>query len=87
MMLRNAALASLVALGLGASPFAASEPALAIGCASGALAGGVAGHYAGHHALVGAVGGCIVGHHMAVVQRRNAAAAATKPTAPSTPAN
>ncbi len=75
MILRKAALASLVALGVGAYPFAASEPALAVGCLSGALAGGVAGHIAGHHAVAGAIGGCIVGHHMHTVAKRRAAAA------------
>ena len=40
-------------------------PAQAKGCLKGALAGGVAGHYAGHHAVLGAIGGCAVGHHLA----------------------
>ncbi len=35
------------------------------GCLKGAVVGGVAGHFAGHHALVGAAGGCAVGHHLA----------------------
>jgi hypothetical protein len=42
-----------------------STPAPAKGCIKGAIVGGVAGHYAGHHGLLGATGGCIVGHHMA----------------------
>jgi uncharacterized protein YcfJ len=46
---------------------AALQPAEAAGCIKGAAVGGVAGHYAGHHAILGAVGGCIVGHHMAKV--------------------
>ena len=37
----------------------------AAGCLKGAVVGGVAGHYAGHHPVVGAVGGCLVGRHMA----------------------
>jgi hypothetical protein len=50
---------------------AASAPqAQAIGCFSGAVAGGVAGHYAGHHTILGAIGGCAVGHHLAVAQKR-----------------
>lgn len=39
--------------------------AQAIGCLSGAVAGGVAGHYAGHHGVIGALGGCVAGHHLA----------------------
>jgi hypothetical protein len=34
------------------------------GCLEGAVVGGVAGHMAGHGVL-GAAGGCAVGHHMA----------------------
>lgn len=40
----------------------ATTQAQAIGCISAGAAGAVAGHYAGHHAVLGAVGGCIVGH-------------------------
>lgn len=44
---------------------AASAPAAqAAGCIKGAVVGGVAGHYAGHGVL-GALGGCVVGRHMA----------------------
>lgn len=39
--------------------------AQAAGCLKGAAVGGVAGHYAHHHAVIGAVGGCLVGRHMA----------------------
>ncbi|MEA3095635.1 MAG: hypothetical protein QOJ04_6977 [Caballeronia sp.] len=55
----------------------------AAGCLKGAVVGGVAGHVAGHHALIGAMGGCVVGHHYAkenekeravAVNRRSAAA-------------
>ncbi len=35
------------------------------GCLKGAAVGGVAGHVAGDHGVAGAVGGCIVGRHMA----------------------
>ena len=40
------------------------SPADAAGCLKGAAVGGVAGHMAGHGVL-GAAGGCAVGHHMA----------------------
>ena len=40
------------------------------GCLTGAVVGGVGGHYAGHHALLGAAAGCAVGHHLAVVKKR-----------------
>lgn len=43
---------------------AAASPADAKGCLKGAVVGGVAGHMAGHGVL-GAAGGCAVGHHMA----------------------
>ena len=37
-----------------------SDAAMAKGCLKGAAAGAVAGHVAGHHAVVGAIGGCMV---------------------------
>jgi uncharacterized protein YcfJ len=40
------------------------SPAEAKGCIKGAIIGGVAGHLAGH-GKVGAVAGCIIGHHEA----------------------
>ena len=40
------------------------------GCLGGAVVGGVAGHVAGRHGKLGMVGGCIVGHHMAVEKKR-----------------
>jgi len=43
----------------------AAPGAQAAGCLSGAAVGGIAGHMAGHHGLLGAAGGCAVGHHMA----------------------
>jgi hypothetical protein len=54
---------SAAALGLVASP------AHAIGCLSGAAGGAVAGHIAGHHAVIGAIGGCFVGHELAVKKK------------------
>jgi hypothetical protein len=41
-----------------------ASPADAKGCLKGAVVGGLAGHMAGHGVL-GAAGGCAVGHHMA----------------------
>jgi hypothetical protein len=57
-----------VALGIAASP------AHAVGCFSGAAAGAVAGHVAGGHAVIGAAGGCVVGHELAVRKDREAEA-------------
>ncbi|UDL87022.1 hypothetical protein LGH82_17540 [Mesorhizobium sp. PAMC28654] len=57
------AVAALAVLG-------ASSQAQAIGCLSGAAAGGVAGHYAGHHTVLGALGGCVVGHQLHKKQKR-----------------
>ena len=39
------------------------------GCLGGAVVGGVGGPFA-HHPVLGDVGGCIVGHHLAVVKKR-----------------
>jgi uncharacterized protein YcfJ len=47
-------------LGFAFAPAAAE----AKGCIKGAIVGGVAGHLAGH-GKVGAVAGCIIGHHEA----------------------
>lgn len=44
--------------------FASAPDADAKGCIKGAIVGGVAGHMAGHGKL-GAVAGCVVGHHEA----------------------
>lgn len=49
---------------------AGASPAEAKGCIKGAVLGGVAGHVAGHGVL-GAAGGCAVGHHMANKADRN----------------
>ncbi len=66
------------AFALGAAWLTGSGPAEAKGCLKGALVGGVAGHYAGHHAVLGALGGCVVGHHMANEKQKNNAAAAAQ---------
>ncbi len=67
---------------------AAISPAEAKGCLKGALVGGVAGHYAGHHGVVGAVGGCIVGRHLAnEKEKANAASAAQREQPSSAPEN
>jgi len=42
-----------------------STAAQATGCLKGAAAGAVIGHVAGKHAVIGAIGGCIVGRHLA----------------------
>ncbi len=42
-----------------------SEEAMAKGCIKGAIVGGVAGHYAAHHGILGAIGGCLYGRHLA----------------------
>lgn len=51
---------------------ASASPADAKGCLKGAAVGGLAGHMAGHGVL-GAAGGCAVGHHMANKADKNAA--------------
>jgi uncharacterized protein YcfJ len=56
------------ALTLVVAAFAAASAgqAQAAGCLAGAAVGGVGGHYVGKgHAVLGAVGGCLVGCHMA----------------------
>ena len=53
-----------LAVVLSVSPMAISGTAQAKGCLKGAAVGGLAGHMAGHGVL-GAAGGCAVGHHMA----------------------
>ena len=54
----------LVAAALGLAVAASGGPAEAKGCIKGAIVGGVAGHVAGHGKL-GAVAGCVIGHHEA----------------------
>ena len=48
----------------------ATAGAAQAGCLGGAVVGGVAGHVAGRHGKVGALGGCIIGHHMAVQKKQ-----------------
>jgi hypothetical protein len=56
--------------------FAASSQANAAGCLKGAAVGGVGGHFVGKgHAVLGAVGGCVVGRHMANQKARDDAQA------------
>jgi uncharacterized protein YcfJ len=64
-LMLSAGFAVLLAAGSGLAP-----PAQAKGCIKGAMVGGVAGHYAGHHAVLGALGGCAIGHHMATKHAR-----------------
>ena len=47
------------------SSLAVTGSAEAKGCLKGAAVGAIAGHYMHHHAILGAVAGCWVGHHMA----------------------
>jgi hypothetical protein len=64
---------NILKLGAGlalASTLLAAAPAAEAGCLGGAVVGGVGGHFAGHHALLGAAAGCAIGHHMAVVKKR-----------------
>ena len=55
---------------LGVGMFGSSQPAEAKGCIKGAIVGGVAGHMAGHGKL-GALAGCVIGHHAATKQDRD----------------
>ncbi len=67
---------------------AGAIPAEAKGCLKGAVVGGVAGHYAGHHGVLGAIGGCIVGHHMANVKaKQQHGTAAEQPQTPNPQTN
>ena len=53
-----------------------SAQANAAGCLKGAAAGGIAGHFVGHgHAVLGAVGGCVAGRHLANQKAKEDAAA------------
>ena len=49
-----------VVLGIALAPVCAEEK----GCIKGAIVGGIAGHLA-DHGKVGAVAGCVIGHHEA----------------------
>ncbi|MBS0643552.1 MAG: hypothetical protein JSS43_27130 [Proteobacteria bacterium] len=57
-----------------------ASPAAAKGCLKGAAVGGLAGHMAGHGVL-GAAGGCAVGHHMANKKERQAQTSGTTTSA------
>jgi uncharacterized protein YcfJ len=51
------------------------------GCIKGAIVGGLAGHLAGH-GKVGAIAGCVIGHHEANKQDATKADRKSQPTAP-----
>ena len=75
------------ALALVFAPMVASSSADAKGCLKGAVVGGVAGHYAGHHAFLGAIGGCVVGHHMANAKNKEKPAASAETQHPANQPN
>ena len=52
-------LVSVAVLGIGFTSAAEAK-----GCIKGAIVGGVAGHMAGH-GKIGAIAGCVIGHHEA----------------------
>jgi hypothetical protein len=54
------------------------------GCLKGAMIGALAGHFMHHHAVLGAISGCAVGHHMAV-KAHDQKAAQAKATAAAAP--
>jgi len=54
-----------VSLALASSMLFTTGAVYAKGCLEGAAVGGVAGHVAGKHGVVGAAGGCAIGHHEA----------------------
>ena len=56
--------------------------ASAKGCLEGAAVGAVAGHYAGGHAVVGALGGCVVGRKLANRKAADQKAPAATQTTP-----
>ncbi len=66
------AIALAASLALAATGAATSANA---GCLGGAVVGGIGAHVAlhGKHTVLGAVAGCAVGHHMAVVAKRRKA--------------
>jgi outer membrane lipoprotein SlyB len=52
--------------------------AQAAGCLKGAAIGAVAGHFVGKgHAVLGAIGGCAVGHHLAAKAKKQHGAVVT----------
>jgi hypothetical protein len=76
--MRIFAVAAIVAFTLGAG---LAGPAQAKGCLKGAVVGGLAGHMA-HHGVLGAAGGCAVGHHMASKHQKQADRAAAQERSP-----
>jgi len=55
----------------------------AAGCLKGAAVGGVGGHFVGSgHSVLGAAGGCAVGHHMASKKAKQQAQANQQPQQP-----
>jgi hypothetical protein len=72
-----------VSLALASSMLFTTGAVYAKGCLEGAAVGGVAGHVAGKHGVVGAAGGCAIGHHEANKKDKQAqqAAAASQPAA------
>ena len=71
---------SLLVIALGLVLF--NGAAHAAGCLKGAAVGAVAGHVAGHHTVLGAVGGCIVGRHLANKKAAQAKESAQMQTTP-----
>ncbi|HEY0182110.1 MAG TPA: hypothetical protein VGC09_04815 [Rhodopila sp.] len=61
----------VLSAGLALAMLTMAGAAQAKGCIKGAIVGGVAGHMA-HHGVLGAAGGCAVGHHMATKREREA---------------
>ena len=59
-MRKIAALAVAASLSLTLVPAANAK-----GCLKGAAVGAVAGHFMHRHTFLGAVAGCVIGHHMA----------------------
>ncbi len=49
------------------------------GCVTGAIVGGVVGHVAGGHGVLGAAGGCAIGHEHAKNEKAKAAQQANQP--------
>jgi uncharacterized protein YcfJ len=57
--------------GLLAAGLIFTTAARAEGCLKGAVAGAVIGHVAGHHAVLGALAGCAINHHLAKERRKD----------------
>ena len=74
----KALLLGTIVLGMALAPAATAE---AKGCIRGAIVGGIAGHLAGH-GKVGAVAGCIIGHHEASKRDAEKANQKTQPSSP-----